>query len=237
MPRSRRWASMSRRIWAGERPGRPVVEGRRARDERSFVRSRCEACGSGGARRGRRLVAFERLPDQLRLLDRLLGHRRRAGLDRAVGEEPAPAATAGRARPRRRSRARTLPSKTSSLSSQAKPSMTRIRARKAKIAGGDADDRAAQDLADFLGDLGLGELDLLADQASRCVRRRRRRARRPTCRRSGGGGGVGLGSASVAYSGGSSSKRRRQSDRRGPGGERCWRGRCWRRASRSRPVV
>ena len=27
-----------------------------------------------------------------------------------------------------------------------------------------ADDRAAQDLADFLGDLGLGELDLLADQ-------------------------------------------------------------------------
>ena len=31
-------------------------------------------------------------------------------------------------------------------------------------AGGDADDRAAQELADFLGDLRLGELDLLADQ-------------------------------------------------------------------------
>ena len=57
-------------------------------------------------------------------------------------------------------------------------------------AGGDADGGAAEDLADFLGDLGLGELDLLADQrrgvfgdlddevGERAVLRRRWRSRR-----------------------------------------------------------
>ena len=58
-------------------------------------------------RGGRRLVAFDRRPDQLRLLDRLLGHRRGAGLDapcrRTSRRRRRPA---GRSPPRRRSRPR-----------------------------------------------------------------------------------------------------------------------------------
>ena len=51
-----------------------------------------------------------------------------------------------------------------SLSSQAKACISIARADQDEDAGGDADDRALDQLGDLLGHLGLGELDLLADE-------------------------------------------------------------------------
>ena len=122
-PRSWRWASMSARIWAGGAARQRRRSRRRGGSgwTRSFPAPGGRSVGAGGtadvasgtaARRGRRrsqrlLVAFDRRPDQLRLLDRLLGHRRGAGLDRACRRTSRrPPRPAGRSRPRRRSRPR-----------------------------------------------------------------------------------------------------------------------------------
>ena len=76
-------------------------------------------------------------------------------------------------------------------------------------AGDDADHRAADELADLLADLGLGQLDLLADQRRGALGDLEDElADRPWLGSRGGGGmepSIGRG-----YSGGSSSKMRRQ---------------------------
>ena len=126
-------------------------------------------------------------------------------------------------------------SKTSSLSSQATPSMTRISARKAKTPAATPTAEPRRSLPTF------SETSALASSISSrisvdVVRRRRRRARRPTSGRAPAGCRGRLGHRLVLL--------RRlfveepaPEQGRDPRGERCWRARCLRRASRSRRVV
>src|SRR5260221_13157721 len=137
---------MSRRISADERPGRPAVEGR---------------TGSGWA-----LIAltFQHRLGQLRLLDRLLGHGRRARLNRAIGEE---AGGSGNQEEDRRLDEEAGPGLTVEelfVEQPGHPLHDPNHGEEGEGAGGDADHRAAQDLAGLLAYRRLGELDLLADQ-------------------------------------------------------------------------
>ena len=94
-----------------------------------------------------------------------VGHRRRARLDGPVGEEAGDRRRrGGRAAASTKNPAQTLSSKKRSLSSQAKPCMNRISARKAKMPATMPTTEPLTSLLTFSRDLGLGELDLLADQ-------------------------------------------------------------------------
>src|SRR5262249_21268353 len=103
-------------------------------------------------------------PRQLRLFDRLLRDRRRAGLDRAVGEV---AGTGGDEQEERRLDEEPRPRLAVEHLFVEQPGEAlhdQDQREKGEYAGRDPDDRAAEDLADFLAELGLGELDLLADE-------------------------------------------------------------------------
>ena len=122
-------------------------------------------------------------------------------------------------------------SKKRSLISQAKPCMIRISARKAKVPAAMPTTEPLIELVDLLADLGLGELDLLADQrggldrdvgdevAERLVGR--------ILLRGWGCGGHRLSRAGLRRRCGG-----RAAPRRAP--RRCWRARRWRRAGRCR---
>ncbi len=151
---------MSARISSSCGPEHRLCGGRRARRRRCGTIS--VAHTTAPWRRGWCLTRGS--ADALALLDRHLGTGARP-LERLVGEEAGEAGDERRrARPRRGSPPRRASSKKRSTSSHATACMNRISPRKAKTPAASADGSAANQRRDLLGDLGLGERDLLADK-------------------------------------------------------------------------
>ena len=158
---ARRASARARCGWPRSRRGSRSGRAGRHGSERS--RSGCEDCDG--------------LLDELRLVDRQLRRRRRAGLAARATRCSRRARRAGTARAatKKKPQKNVLVGERAAYQRQPREAVEQDQtsAEDDEDAGRDPDDRALDELGDLLGDLGLGQLDLLADEQRRAARRPR----------------------------------------------------------------